>query len=662
MTAPSFTLFSRDTNETQQALRQFQANPDWRQIAAFFLGWVFLSSVRHIWYACFTRETLAPAFSYIRSASSKGQDLERNQPTLFMRSDMTNKRHRSVNNFFALVLFIALGTSSLTQFFSLLLFGGNVRSLCSIVLALGLGGSVVARVMGLFALSLELRHRFNVRSYELTVFWFLLLSALGVTGGTIFFALGQTIAVPNLSASSFFLPTSLAASLSLIAVEAYTIVRILFALELSRGLLDINVRRAVALLIFDLAVLIPDALPTNVLGDFLPFSIGAVILLSAFASQAKPHDLTAPKLLGPFTLSATPTMPFVALEAPRSMDDPALNRPSPTPSQRAFHNSLMGVPALGVDPIRRLQRTPGDKGMPGATPTMPPLQIPQFSPLASKQLPDIPGHETSPRSDAATTNTMSDSRRASSLENAVLQTVVRRPLPASPQVPPLLPIPSPKMPVPVQSARTPRTGRIMSSQLRFEDQWQREHAEGLAPAPRPHARPQLYIDTGNQGSYLELNFSPTVQPRGDLVRLSVSATGQSSAGRARSKVSPAIMTPPEHRRRPLRSPARSARTVDSAPSYHPSFIALPFNGEETASAAREKRRTGRVSQAPTFGRRSRSTKHPNVPVTPEESPVQEVTELGTLVPISWLAQPVRPLRLVRGPRARPTPPSSAPPM
>jgi hypothetical protein len=54
-----------------------------------------------------------------------------------------------------------------------------ITSLLAITLALGFGTSIVARVIGLFSLSLDLKHRFTIRFYELICYWFLLLSALG---------------------------------------------------------------------------------------------------------------------------------------------------------------------------------------------------------------------------------------------------------------------------------------------------------------------------------------------------------------------------------------------------------------------------------------------------------------------------------------------------
>ena len=65
----------------------------------------------------------------------------------------------------------------------------------------------------------------------------------------------------------------------MIVLEVYVLARLLIGLPLPRGFLDFRISRILALHVLDLAVLVPDAIATNVLGDFLPFSVGAVIVL-----------------------------------------------------------------------------------------------------------------------------------------------------------------------------------------------------------------------------------------------------------------------------------------------------------------------------------------------------------------------------------------------
>ncbi len=67
-------------------------------------------------------------------------------------------------------------------------------------------------------------------------------------------------------------------------IEVYAIGRIL-SLTYSQSqhalvwLGDFRVRRAFSLLVLELLTMVPSALFTGVLGEFLPFSIGAVIVL-----------------------------------------------------------------------------------------------------------------------------------------------------------------------------------------------------------------------------------------------------------------------------------------------------------------------------------------------------------------------------------------------
>jgi hypothetical protein len=69
-------------------------------------------------------------YSTVRGAAP--QDVEKlpGQSQLFMRVDAMSKKHLSESCFLAFLLFLAFGTSSITQFLSLLSFEGP-KSLCS---------------------------------------------------------------------------------------------------------------------------------------------------------------------------------------------------------------------------------------------------------------------------------------------------------------------------------------------------------------------------------------------------------------------------------------------------------------------------------------------------------------------------------------------------
>ena len=88
--------------------------------------------------------------------------------------------------------------------------------------------------------------------------------------------------------STHTLAPSLLLSLIAIGHETYCITRFLNIISppsfpLQRRLYtlfnDIRIVRAFSLLVFDLIILVPSAVQTTVLGDSLPFSIGALIVL-----------------------------------------------------------------------------------------------------------------------------------------------------------------------------------------------------------------------------------------------------------------------------------------------------------------------------------------------------------------------------------------------
>jgi len=646
--------YSRDImSETQNALRQFQANPDWRQIAAFFLGWVFFSSVRHIWYACFLRETIksaALAFCNVfRDHRGTTTDVEKNR-TLHRANRLNMDMEHLPNRFFTIFLLLcAFATSSLSQFLSLLIFGRGDGTLCAITLALGLGASIAGRVIGLFMTSLELKHQYGARFYELIIYWFLLLSVLGVTASTIFFSLGSIIVVPNLSnaicVKQHFMPSSLTASLVLILLESYSIFRMLFAVELPHGLWDVRIFRVVALLIFDLAVLIPDAIPTNVLGDFLPFSIGAIIVLSAFTSQMTPRHPRVSLItdLRPSNLSALESFDS---NSPRITPNEVDNQAGMTlPWSTAMNDALAGG---GRGPSHTVQEMNNTVNPMWLDYTRPGLHMPKPISLIPNQLPESREDVPESRNGLAASRSSMAQSQADSSENAVVQTAVRQPMP-------------PGLVAPVVSpAEAQRHRKILSSQSQVAEAMNQVYSNGLAPPPRSIVRPQLVVDTsGSRRDSRRVSFSTSPF---DI------ASHRSLAQRGPEYMStPGILDVAAH---PVRSnttfagpaslaahsPPSTLYSPESALETHQSYISVRFLQNDSVLTTYEGiGKVNRVSNAPTFGR-PRNSRRPNVPVTPQSS-------LGELlVPPPWMAQPVRPLRIVRGlygPRIRP--PNSAPP-
>jgi hypothetical protein len=89
------------------------------------------------------------------------------------------------------------------------------------------------------------------------------------------------------SLPSSFLPTSIITSLLEFAVGFYAAIRLINHITSATynvpnrisSVRDIRILQALALLFLDLVTLVPTAVATNVLGDFMPFSFGALVVL-----------------------------------------------------------------------------------------------------------------------------------------------------------------------------------------------------------------------------------------------------------------------------------------------------------------------------------------------------------------------------------------------
>jgi hypothetical protein len=86
---------------------------------------------------------------------------------------------------------------------------------------------------------------------------------------------------------SSFAPTGLASSLALILAELYLVARFIFLIS-SKGLgwlsqLDLlgdsRMSRALSLLLLDVLTITSATKPTNLLVDFVPFAVGAMVVL-----------------------------------------------------------------------------------------------------------------------------------------------------------------------------------------------------------------------------------------------------------------------------------------------------------------------------------------------------------------------------------------------
>jgi len=277
-------------------VNDFMNHPDFRLVASFSLGWVFLSSLHYIWTSAFVWELVwifKVSCSRLRGKSEPvvPTDLQHekpnraHQPSAVRTADLYRRKQRDK---LVLLLCMAFLLASMSSFLSLLDFdphGGGAA--CAFVIALGAIASQAARVFGLLIFGLELRRQMS-GLWELWAFWLALTLATLLKGVTVGLGSGQLVTPLMLPKTSLcfrkrFLPTSLVGSILNIVLELYIIIRVLSLMKPPRlhcaTIQDTLLVQAGGLLLFDLLVFVPEAILTGLIAEFIPFSIGALTVL-----------------------------------------------------------------------------------------------------------------------------------------------------------------------------------------------------------------------------------------------------------------------------------------------------------------------------------------------------------------------------------------------
>ncbi|KAJ7507856.1 hypothetical protein B0H11DRAFT_147150 [Mycena galericulata] len=265
----------------------FSVHPDFRQVATFALGWVFITS-------SITSSVLVQRlFGFIRGRSSPSTDPEGSfvDEKLSVRSlDIeTLKLQHGYSNTALFALPLCFLFASVAQFASLLAFPLNGDAACAFVVAWGGMAAQSGRLVGALIVIFELR-KMGIARWEFwsAIVWLI----IGI--GFIFF--NNAVAVGILTPFTplgvaycdrkHFLPASLISSILYFSLEVYAIARVMLLLSVGLKMRDvvrdIRVLRPVALLFLELLTLVPSAVFTNVVAEFVPFSIGAVAVLLAF--------------------------------------------------------------------------------------------------------------------------------------------------------------------------------------------------------------------------------------------------------------------------------------------------------------------------------------------------------------------------------------------
>jgi len=283
-------------------IEEILIHPDFRIIAAFFLGWVFLSSVYHASSSTLLRGALSRLFlrcSFRRTKKKNVGDVE--APTSHEKistiadSDELPRARRDIDDSaLVFILNLCFAFAGLAEFCSLLDLGGpnGDTVACAFVIAWGSMAAQSARIAGLLMLSWKLS-RLGAKRWEIYIFWAGLLSVLGLVFALNATGTGTTSLIgPNgmsICYKRYFLPLSVSLSATLLALELYTIVRFVSiglarsqAWSIYSSLFNINVARAASLLVLDGCTAVPAAIWVNTLAQYIPFALGALLVIAVY--------------------------------------------------------------------------------------------------------------------------------------------------------------------------------------------------------------------------------------------------------------------------------------------------------------------------------------------------------------------------------------------
>ncbi|KAF9055311.1 hypothetical protein BDZ89DRAFT_1055902, partial [Hymenopellis radicata] len=262
-------------------------HPDHRQIATFFLGWAFVTSLQ-----CLLSSGVRRRVCGTRTPSSDSEKASGYETMI-----MSNITIRSVHPSFMFVLSLCFMFASIAYFASLLSFDSGGGTVCAFVVAWGGLSAQFGRLVGLSIILVALR-QLGIGRLETLIYVGWLVAGLGVVFANYAVGTGSISEYDKLDIylchREHNLGLSLTSSFMYSMIEVYAIGRTL-SLTYSQSqhalvwLGDYRVRRAFSLLVLELLTMVPSALFTGVLGEFLPFSIGAVIVLLTFQ-----HQHTAP--------------------------------------------------------------------------------------------------------------------------------------------------------------------------------------------------------------------------------------------------------------------------------------------------------------------------------------------------------------------------------
>ncbi|KAG8705963.1 hypothetical protein FRC08_001352 [Ceratobasidium sp. 394] len=317
---------------------EFLRHPDRRITAAFFLGFTFITCLRYLALATLRHPLVGrlarsilhrpiPATLAERqlgaTADTEGNAVQNwlrdtHLPPATKKSDRPEgTRHLSV------VLTASFAIGILVQLLSFLDFDNAQRDvLCFIVIAWAGINVSCAKLAGLLRISFDFQ-RLGISVREKVAIWAVLLLSFGAILAHATISVGAVVDIPGIPGLTLcyrrhFPLTSLLISGMNIALEIYFAARMYFLLvpqSLNFGhkverMMDVRMARIASTLCLELLTFIPAALPVGTLAEFVPFSLGALLVLAAFNHRPTQSGETETKNVPAFASYRTSIITF----------------------------------------------------------------------------------------------------------------------------------------------------------------------------------------------------------------------------------------------------------------------------------------------------------------------------------------------------------------
>ncbi|KAI0335466.1 hypothetical protein GY45DRAFT_800592 [Cubamyces sp. BRFM 1775] len=376
-------------------VREFLRHPDFRTATGFLFGWVFWSSICYAYKSRFFQLLGRICWNRVRRKKLQIQvgDIEARAPGdaekgIPMRSESGPPTAQRLSNESALIftLNLCFAFASFALLCSTLAYDpGGVNTTCAFTVAWGNMAAQAARFTGLLILTLRLRAQCDriIEFYCLCASLVLVFSFMLAFNAT---NTGMIVLVHTLSVGictmERFLPTAILTFASFIILETYTVTRFLGWEDRRVGLqsflsksANIQVARASSLLLLDVLTIVPNVVNTGILAQYVPFSLGAIVVLAAFNYRT---DESEPVVGGNVLQVVAPSRPISILVSPRR---PTTRIRSPEGAEDS--------PILIIDSPKRLPASEEKHVPPVAVPSSAPPRIgdkPVFADLQARRI------------------------------------------------------------------------------------------------------------------------------------------------------------------------------------------------------------------------------------------------------------------------------------